>query len=113
MPRRLGCQTLRTCPALLVIEDIHWADEATRDLLVFPGPPESATSWAATVETSRDDPLGRGHPLDGILGQTGSAAYLHRVRSRTEPPGCPHGSSVALHVRLSSYHLKSNRSYRA
>jgi tetratricopeptide (TPR) repeat protein len=63
-------------PTVLVIEDVHWADEATLDALRYlirriAGLP------AVLVMTYRDDELNREHPLHGLLGQ---ASRSDRVR---------------------------------
>lgn len=57
------CQT----PTLLVFEDIHWADEATLDLLKYLGRRIQQTS-ALIIATYRDDELGSQHPLRLLLG---------------------------------------------
>ena len=49
-------------PTVLVLEDLHWADEATLDVLTLLGRrPESLPSLV--VLSYRDDELGRTHPL--------------------------------------------------
>ena len=63
-------------PTVLVIEDVHWADDATLDALRHlirrvAGLP------AVLVLTYRDDELNREHPLHGLLGQ---ASRSDRVR---------------------------------
>ena len=50
-----------------MVEDAHWADEATLDLLVFLGRRLEGTP-ALLVVTYRDDELGADHPLRGVLG---------------------------------------------
>jgi DNA-binding CsgD family transcriptional regulator/tetratricopeptide (TPR) repeat protein len=50
-----------------VVEDVHWADEATLDLLVFLGRRLERTP-AMLIVTYRDDELGADHPLRGVLG---------------------------------------------
>ena len=47
---------LRTAPACLVVEDLHWADEATLDLVRFLGPPHRRAAAAAGAVL----PRGRG-----------------------------------------------------
>jgi DNA-binding CsgD family transcriptional regulator/tetratricopeptide (TPR) repeat protein len=54
-------------PQVVVVEDAHWADEATLDLLVFLGRRMERTA-ALLVVTYRDDELGDGHPLRAVLG---------------------------------------------
>ena len=61
-----------------MIEDAHWADEATLDLLKFLGRRIAATR-ALLVVTYRDDEVGPAHPLRLVLGDlprdgTGSTA---------------------------------------
>lgn len=55
-------------PLLLVIEDAHWADQSTRDLLSFLLAREN-TGQAALVVTYRTDDLHRRHPLRPQLSQ--------------------------------------------
>ncbi len=55
-------------PSLVVIEDVHWADEATLDLLKFLGRRIEKTS-ALLVVTWRDDELVPGHPVRSVLGE--------------------------------------------
>ncbi len=54
-------------PSILVVEDIHWADEATLDLLKFLGRRIDQTR-ALMVLTYRDDEVDRHHPLRSVLG---------------------------------------------
>ncbi|GIF50879.1 regulatory LuxR family protein [Asanoa ferruginea] len=51
---------------VLVVEDIHWADEATLDLLVLLGR-RIGRQHALLVVTYRDDEVGAGHPLHRAL----------------------------------------------
>ena len=60
-------------PAILVIEDAHWADGATLDVLRYLGPRVPSLP-AVLLVTYRDDALARNHPLRGVLGALGSAA---------------------------------------
>jgi DNA-binding CsgD family transcriptional regulator len=60
-------------PLVLVIEDLHWADRSTRDLIAFLVR-AARTSRALLVATYRTDELHRGHPLRPFL------AELDRVR---------------------------------
>ncbi len=58
---------LQRRPAIVVFEDVHWADEATLDLLRFLGRRVARTA-ALLVLTYRDDELGPRHPLRTVLG---------------------------------------------
>ena len=63
-------------PTILVIEDVHWADDATLDALRYLIR-RIAVLPAVLVLTYRDDELHREHPLHGLLGQ---ASRSDRVR---------------------------------
>jgi DNA-binding CsgD family transcriptional regulator len=54
-------------PVLLIVEDLHWADEATLDLLTYLGRRIHQTS-ALLLVTYRDDELSAQHPLRRLLG---------------------------------------------
>ena len=60
-------------PAVLVIEDAHWADCATLDVLRYLGT-RVRDLPAVLLMTYRDDALDRDHPLRGVLGALGSTA---------------------------------------
>jgi len=60
-------------PAVLVIEDAHWADGATLDVLRYLGT-RMRDLPAVLLVTYCDDALDRGHPLRGVLGVLGSRA---------------------------------------
>ena len=64
---------------VLVIEDVHWADEATLDLLRFLA---RRLGLAATlvVVTYRDDELGPQHPVQLLAGDLASSAPVRRLR---------------------------------
>lgn len=56
----------RSRPPLLVVEDAHWADEATLDALVFLGR-RLARIRATVLVTYRDDELAADHPLRAAI----------------------------------------------
>jgi DNA-binding CsgD family transcriptional regulator/tetratricopeptide (TPR) repeat protein len=64
-------------PAIFVFDDIHWADEATLDLLRYIGRRISQTT-ALLVLTYRDDELGARHPLRSLLGDLAASAAVRR-----------------------------------
>ena len=66
-------------PTIMLVEDIHWADEATLDLLKFLGRRIHQTP-SLLVLTYRDDEIGIHHPLRQLLGDLGSSASLLRIR---------------------------------
>ena len=57
----------RCAPAVLVIDDVHWADGATLDLLRYVGRRIESTR-ALLVLSYRGDALGTDHPLRTVLG---------------------------------------------
>lgn len=69
---------LKTQRTILVIEDIHWADEATLDLLKYLGRRIRQTT-SLMILTYRDDELGANHPLRFLLGDLASSYALHRI----------------------------------
>ncbi|HET6952999.1 MAG TPA: AAA family ATPase [Acidimicrobiales bacterium] len=58
---------LRAAPHVLVIDDLHWADEATLDLIRFLLRRIGATP-SLVIGTFRNDEIGSTHPLHGVLG---------------------------------------------
>jgi DNA-binding CsgD family transcriptional regulator len=64
---------LASGPAVVLIEDVHWADEATLDVLrLLTRRLESIPTLV--IATYRDDELTRSHPLRALLGEFGSRA---------------------------------------
>lgn len=68
-------------PSIVVFEDVHWADEATLDLLRFLGR-RVARTMALLVMTYRDDELGPQHPLRTVLGDLVTLPTTRRVPLR-------------------------------
>jgi DNA-binding CsgD family transcriptional regulator len=62
---------------IVVIEDVHWADEATLDLLVFLGR-RVGTTRSVVVTTLRDDGH-RDSPVRRVLGVLATAPDVHRL----------------------------------
>ncbi|MEV0093993.1 AAA family ATPase [Streptomyces sp. NPDC050738] len=65
-------------PVVLVVEDVHWADEASLDALRFLVRRVDRLP-AVLVLTYRDDELGREHPLRHLLGQVSRLDRVHRL----------------------------------
>jgi DNA-binding CsgD family transcriptional regulator len=64
--------------AIAVFEDLHWADEATLDVLRFVGRRIGQTS-VLLVLTYRDDELAPRHPLRTLLGDLASSPKAQRL----------------------------------
>jgi DNA-binding CsgD family transcriptional regulator len=77
--RRL-LEVLRSGPTWVwVIEDVHWADGATLDLLRFLG--RRITSLPLLlVMTYRDDEVGPQHPLSAAMGDLATSAEITRMQ---------------------------------
>jgi DNA-binding CsgD family transcriptional regulator/tetratricopeptide (TPR) repeat protein len=73
-------------PAVLVIEDVHWADEASLDALRFLVR-RMRHLPAVLVLTYRDDELDREHPLRHLLGQVSRSPRVRRLPLARLSPG--------------------------
>ena len=78
-------------PTILVLEDVHWADEATLDVLTLLARRVEAVP-ALLLASYRDDELDHDHPLRLVLGHLASAAAVSRLKIEPLSPG-PSGSS--------------------
>jgi DNA-binding CsgD family transcriptional regulator len=72
-------------PTVLVIEDVHWADDATLDALRYLIR-RIAELPAVLVLTYRDDELNREHPLHGLLGQASRSDHVRHLPLRRLSP---------------------------
>jgi predicted ATPase/DNA-binding CsgD family transcriptional regulator len=91
-------------PTLVVFEDVHWADDATLDLLRFLGRRIGAAR-ALLIATYRDDEVGPRHPLRIVLGDLATAPAVRRL---TLPPL----SEQAVRVLATSSDLDPAELYR-
>jgi DNA-binding CsgD family transcriptional regulator len=64
-------------PLLLVVEDLHWADQSTRDLLGFLV--RNLRAGVALLLTYRSDELHRRHPLRPFLGELDRGGRAERL----------------------------------
>ena len=78
-------------PTIFCIEDLHWADEATLDLLGFLVPRLRHTR-AMLLATYRNDGLAPDHPLRMALGELSTQAVVRRV----DLPPLSHTTVTAL-----------------
>lgn len=63
---------------VLVFEDVHWADEASLDLIQFLSR-RVRNCTVLILVTYRDDALGRDHPLRTLLGEVGGHRWARRL----------------------------------
>ena len=87
-------------PKIFVVEDVHWADEATFDVLRLLGR-RVGDVRALVLVTYRDDELGRAHPLRLVLGELSSSEAIDRLKLERLSPAAvatlarPHGVDAA------------------
>ena len=73
-----------TKPMLVVIEDAHWADDATLDLVKFLGR-RIERSRALLAVSFRDDEVGPSHPLRRVIGDLAPSSVEHVAVPRLSP----------------------------
>jgi DNA-binding CsgD family transcriptional regulator len=65
-------------PVVVVIEDLHWADRSTLDLLSWLAR-NLADTQVLLAATYRSDEMRRSHPLRPVLAELGRLAYVERI----------------------------------
>lgn len=86
---------LAATPVLVVIEDAHWADDATLDLLKFLGRRIERTRELLAV-SFRDDEVTTTHPLRRVIGELPPAAVTRIELPRLSPQAV---EALARHAR--------------
>ena len=92
-------------PVVVVLEDVHWADEATLDALRVLGR-RVDQSRGLVLATFRDDEAVGDHPLRVVLGELASASGVSRVTvprltsQAVNELAAPHGADGAALHRL-------------
>ena len=66
-------------PLALIIEDAHWADRSTRDLLTYLIGNQQVMRGVLIVVTFRSDELHRGHPLRPLVAELGRIGWVRRL----------------------------------
>src|ERR671931_1780029 len=79
-------------PTVFVLEDLHWADEATLDVLRLLAR-RVETVPALVVASYRDDQLDRAHPLRVMLGELATSRSVGRIKLGRLSPGSRPASS--------------------
>src|SRR6185503_2618106 len=75
----------REGPLLLVVEDLHWADQSTRDLMSFLFS-RGFEAPVALVASYRSDDLHRRHPLRRQVAEWARMAGVERIQVEPLPP---------------------------
>jgi predicted ATPase len=73
-------------PTVVVLEDLHWADEATLDVLRLLGRRVDRVR-ALVLATYRDDEFDRTHPLRVVLGELATGRAIERLDLAPLSPG--------------------------
>jgi ATP/maltotriose-dependent transcriptional regulator MalT len=68
-----------TRPVILVIEDLHWAPQSTRDLLAFLVGNQRAADGLLIIASYRSDELHRTHPLRPLLAELDRTDWVERT----------------------------------
>jgi DNA-binding CsgD family transcriptional regulator/tetratricopeptide (TPR) repeat protein len=66
-------------PVVLLVEDAHWADRSTRDLLAFLVGRQQVLDGVLIVVTYRSDEMHRTHPLRPLLAELSRLAWVERM----------------------------------
>jgi ATP/maltotriose-dependent transcriptional regulator MalT len=66
-------------PVVLVIEDMHWADRSSRDLLAFLIRNQPSAEGLLIVVTYRSDDLHRAHPLRPLLAELDRIGWVTKM----------------------------------
>ncbi len=66
-------------PVMLVVEDMHWADRSSRDLLTFLVRNQPSAEGLLIVVTYRSDDLDRAHPLRPLLAELDRIGWVTRM----------------------------------
>jgi DNA-binding CsgD family transcriptional regulator len=69
-------------PLAMIVEDGHWADRSTRDLLEFLIRNQRMIEGLLIVVTYRSDELHRTHPLRSLLAELGRVSWVTRIELR-------------------------------
>jgi DNA-binding CsgD family transcriptional regulator len=83
-------------PVVLVIEDAHWADESTRNLLTFLIGQQRSLRGVLIAVTFRSDELHRTHPLRPVLAELARIEWVQRM----DLPRLTRGETEELATRL-------------
>jgi len=92
---------------VLVLEDLHWADEATLDVLRLLGRRLDALGALAVV-TYRDDQLDRAHPLRRVLGEITSGPALEHVRLQPLSPAAVAELAQGRQIDVAELHSRTS-----
>lgn len=94
-------------PSVVVFEDVHWADEATLDLLRFLGR-RIGTTRSLLIASYRDDEVGPKHPLQTILGDLATSPSASKLILPPLSAGAVRALSAGTDVDPVQLHSQTN-----
>jgi predicted ATPase len=108
MPHEVVAALVRDLPAqtstVFVLEDVHWSDEATLDVLRLLCR-RVQTVPVLVIATYRDDELDRAHPLRIVVGELATSEAVSRIK-------LPALSSAAVAQLAEPHGVDANELYR-
>jgi DNA-binding CsgD family transcriptional regulator len=100
-------EELRTGPGTIaVFEDIHWADEATLDILGMLGRRVEGLG-VLVIATYRTDELPRTHPLRVVLGDLATAAGVFRLQLEPLSPAAVAELAASYGIEPGNLHART------
>ena len=93
-------------PSIVILEDVHWADEATLDVLGVIGRRVERLA-ALVVATYRTDELSRAHPLRIVLGDLATATGVQRLQLHALSPDAVAELAAPYGVDADDLHTKT------
>jgi len=94
-------------PTMIVFEDLHWADEATLDLIKYIGR-RIQTANALLILTFRDDEIGPRHKLKIVLGDLANSPAIRRIQLTPLSQRAVHQLAQGTSVDPSSLYQQTN-----
>jgi DNA-binding CsgD family transcriptional regulator len=92
---------------VLVLEDLHWGDDATLDVVRLVGRRVEKLG-ALSVVTYRDDQLDRAHPLWRVLGEIGSGRAVEHVRLERLSPAAVAELAQGRRIDVAELHSRTS-----
>ena len=94
-------------PTIAVFEDVHWADEASLDLLKYLSRRIQAVN-ALLILTYRDDEIDPQHKLNIVLGDLATSAAVRRIRLPTLSESAVRKLAEGMAVDPAALHRQTN-----
>jgi len=102
----LSAELRSNAPSIVVLEDVHWADEATLDVLGVIGRRVERLE-ALVVATYRTDEVSRTHPLRIVIGDLATAAGVQRLQLHALSPDAVAELAAPYGVDADDLHAKT------